>query len=165
MRDAELSRDRSAIELLWLEYLTWGNGELEARHGFRFPVRETVDADLADIAKFEPPDGRILLAVARDAAVGLVCLRRIGPATAELKRMYVLPDHRGAGLGRALLRAAIGAARDAGVARVVLDSPAFMTAAHRLYRSNGFVDIEPYPESEIPDERKKHWVFMELTLA
>jgi hypothetical protein len=39
-----------------------------------------------------------------------------------------------------------------------------MTAAHGLYRSSGFVEIEPYPESEIPDERKPHWVFMERTL-
>jgi hypothetical protein len=36
-----------------------------------------------------------------------------------------------------------------------------MSSAHALYRRHGFVDIEPYPKSEIPDEFKKHWVFME----
>lgn len=46
-----------------------------------------------------------------------------------------------------------------------LDSPDFMTDAHRLYRSAGFEEIPPYPESEIPDEYKRHWVFMERTLA
>ncbi len=40
-----------------------------------------------------------------------------------------------------------------------------MTAAHDLYRSTGFVDIEPYPESEILDEYKTHWVFMERMLT
>jgi hypothetical protein len=40
-----------------------------------------------------------------------------------------------------------------------------MTAAHALYRSRGFAPTVPYPESEIPDEYKAHWVFMELTLA
>jgi hypothetical protein len=36
-----------------------------------------------------------------------------------------------------------------------------MTAAHGLYRANGFADVGPYPESEIPDVYKRHWVFME----
>ncbi len=34
-----------------------------------------------------------------------------------------------------------------------------------LYRSRGFVEIGPYPESESPDEYKPHWVFMERTLT
>jgi hypothetical protein len=34
-----------------------------------------------------------------------------------------------------------------------------------LYRSSGFIDIEPYPESEIPDEYKSHWIFMEKGLT
>jgi hypothetical protein len=45
--------------------------------------------------------------------------------------------------------------------RVCLDSPDFMHAAHRLYRSAGFEDIPPYPESEIPDAYKSYWVFMD----
>jgi hypothetical protein len=36
---------------------------------------------------------------------------------------------------------------------------------HALYRSSGFVDIGPYAESEIPDEYKAYWVFMEKTLV
>jgi hypothetical protein len=59
----------------------------------------------------------------------------------------------------------IEAAWIAGYEHIRLDSPDFMTAAHGLYRSSGFVDIEPYPESEIPDEHKPHWVFMERTLT
>jgi hypothetical protein len=59
----------------------------------------------------------------------------------------------------------IQAARTAGYERIRLDSPDFMTAAHGLYRSTGFAEIEPYPESEIPDEHKPHWVFMERTLS
>jgi len=59
----------------------------------------------------------------------------------------------------------VGAARLAGYERVRLDSSQFMAAAHRLYRSTGFDEIGPYPESEIPDEYKSHWVFMELKLS
>jgi hypothetical protein len=39
-----------------------------------------------------------------------------------------------------------------------------MTPAHSLYRASGFKDIGPYPESEIPDEYKPHWIFMERNL-
>jgi GNAT superfamily N-acetyltransferase len=165
LRDATLPRDLEAVGGLWLDYLTWGNDELESRHGFRLPVREAVEYDLATIAKFLPPDGRLLLAFEDDVAVGTACMRGIGPGTAEIKRMYVQPSYRRAGLGRAMLGELIAAARTAGYRRIRLDSPDFMTAAHGLYRSNGFEEIGPYPESEIPDEYKSHWVFMERKLT
>jgi GNAT superfamily N-acetyltransferase len=165
IRDARVPDDMSAVERLWLDYLSWGNDEMEARHGFRLPVREAVDHDLAVIETFQPPDGRILLAVDGDEAYGIGCLRRIGADTAEIKRMFVEPTRRRAGAGRSLLAGLISAAGDAGYARVRLDSPDFMTAAHALYRSTGFVDIDPYPESEIPDRYKTHWVFMERSLV
>lgn len=164
VRDADLTRDLQTIRSLWLDYLTWGNDELEARHGFRLPVQEAVERDLANIAKFQPPSGRILLAFVENVAVGIACMQRIGPATAEVKRMYVLPSSRREGLGRALLERLIEAARSAGYRSIRLDSPDFMTAAHALYRSSGFVDIESYPESEIPEEYKGYWVFMERML-
>ena len=59
----------------------------------------------------------------------------------------------------------ISAAEAAGYVSVRLDSPLFMTEAHALYRSRGFMDIAPYPESEIPDQYKSHWVFMERRIS
>jgi hypothetical protein len=41
------------------------------------PAREAVDHDLAAIDAFQPPDGRIVLAVDGDGAYGIGCLRRI----------------------------------------------------------------------------------------
>jgi GNAT superfamily N-acetyltransferase len=165
IREADLHRDLDAVGRLWLDYLTWGNDGLESRYGFRLPVQEAVDHDLATIDKFQPPDGRLLLAFEDELAVGIACMRRIGADIAEIKRMYVQPSHRRAGVGRALLDQLIAAARTAGYERIRLDSPDFMTAAHGLYRSEEFVEIGPYPESEIPDEYKPHWVFMERTLS
>jgi GNAT superfamily N-acetyltransferase len=165
VRDAVLPGDLEAVRGLWLDYLTWGNDELEARHGFRLPVQEAVERDVASIAKFQPPEGRLLLAFVEGAPVGTACMRRIAPDTAEIKRMWVNPGHRRGGLGRAMLDRLLAAARAAGYQRVRLDSPDFMTAAHGLYRASGFTDIGPYPESEIPDEYKSHWVFMEKDLA
>jgi GNAT superfamily N-acetyltransferase len=97
--------------------------------------------------------------------VSEACLRRIGPDTGEIKRMYVEPAVRDRGIGGALLDELITAAREAGYRRVRLDSPDFMEAAHRLYRSRGFAEIGAYPESEIPEGYKRHWVFMELPLT
>jgi GNAT superfamily N-acetyltransferase len=165
IREASPPRDLAAVGRLWLEYLTWGNDGLESRYGFRLPVGEAVDRDLESIGKFQPPDGRLLLAFEDDRAIGTACMQRIGPDTVEIKRMYVEPSHRRAGVGRALLGKLIAAAQAERYTRVRLDSPDFMTAAHDLYRSTGFVDIDPYPESEIPDEHKAHWVFMERMLT
>jgi GNAT superfamily N-acetyltransferase len=165
IREANLPRELDAVGRLWLEYLTWGNDELESRYGFRLPVQAAVEHDLATVAKFLPPDGRLLMAFEGEVAVGTACMRRIGPDTAEIKRMYVQPSHRRAGVGRALLDRLVAAARAAGYKRLRLDSPDFMTAAHALYRANAFVEIGPYPESEIPDDYKRHWVFMERMFA
>jgi GNAT superfamily N-acetyltransferase len=165
VREAVLPDDLEAVRSLWLDYLTWGNDELSARYGFRLPIQEAVEHDVATIVKFQPPDGRLLLAFEDSAAVGTACLRRIGANTCEIKRMWVDPSHRRGGLGRAMLDRLVAAAWRAGYQRVRLDSPDFMTAAHGLYRSSGFIDIEPYPESEIPDEYKSHWIFMEKGLT
>src|SRR5712691_12433612 len=165
IREAVLPMDLRSVERLWLAYLTWGDDELESRYGFRLPVREAVEHNVATIAKFQPPYGRLLLSFDDDAAVGIAFMRRIGSRTAEIKRMHVQPSHRRAGMGWVMLDRLIAEARTVGYARIRLDSPDFMTAAHGLYRSSGFVAIGPYPESEIPDEYKPHWVFMERTLT
>jgi GNAT superfamily N-acetyltransferase len=88
-----------------------------------------------------PADYRLFLA-AEDA--GCVALRLLGRETAEMKRLYVRSTHRGRGLGRALAEAAIAAAREAGCARIVLDTLPKMRAAHALYQGLGFRQIPPY---------------------
>ena len=165
IRDALVPGDLPAIERLWLAYLTWGNDEMEARHGFRLPVAEAVAHDLAAIDQFLPPGGSLLLASDSDGAFGIGCLRPIRADTAEIKRMYVEPTHRRVGAGRAILEGLIAGAEQAGYARVLLDSPDFMTAAHALYRVQGFNPIGPYPESEIPEHLRGNWVFMERGLG
>ena len=39
-----------------------------------------------------------------------------------------------------------------------------MTNAQNLYRFAGFIEIEEYPESEIPSELGHLWIFMEKTI-
>ena len=126
IRDAEFPQDLADIRRLWLEYVSWANAELEARYGFVESAVELVDHDLATIDRYVKPNGRLVLLFDAGAAIGTVALRRIDPDVAELKRMYVDPSHRGAGLGRALLTETMATARAAGFRRIRLDSPAFM---------------------------------------
>src|SRR5436190_23538300 len=110
VRDAKVPEDLGAVARLWLAYLTWGNDELEERYGFRLPVDDAVERDLAEVSKFQPPEGRLLLAVDGDEAIGTAAMRHIGPGTAEIKRMFVDPSRRRAGAGRAMLDALIDSA-------------------------------------------------------
>lgn len=93
---------------------------------------------------YTPPRGRLLLALVGGEPVGCVALRPLDARTAELKRLYVRPQARGSGAGRRLTEAAVAAARDAGYARVVLDTVPGMEPAQALYRSLGFADTAPY---------------------
>jgi putative acetyltransferase len=102
--------------------------------------------DLAGLpAPYTPPAGCLLLAWKDGAAIGVVALKPLGRGIAEVKRLYVEPAARGAGIGRRLAERAIAEARAKGYERVRLDThrPS-MRAAIALYGRLGFVEIAPY---------------------
>lgn len=164
IRQARVDEDHTALRGLWGEYLAWVNAELDERYGINFPIEEVLERNLADLSAFAPPAGRLLLAFDSGRPIGIACLHALSDEVGEVKRMYVQPSARGSGVGRQLLTGLLMGAREVGYRRVCLDSARFMNAAHGLYRSNGFVDIEPYKQSEIPPEFWPYWVFMELDL-
>ena len=102
---------------------------------------------------YAPPRGRLLLALDKDQPAGCVALRPLDGTTGEMKRLYVRPVHRGSGLGRDLVQAAIDQARAVGYARLLLDSLPKMQAAIALYRRFGFIEIEPYLAEPTPGAR------------
>ena len=114
--------------------------------------------------KFMPPKGRLLLGYMEAQPMGIACLRALTDSIAEVKRMYVRPQVRNRGVGRAMLNRLLEEARQAGYERIRLDSARFMTEAHKLYRSAGFREIGAYEGSEIPKEFQIHWVCMEREL-
>ncbi len=99
---------------------------------------------------YAPPRGALLLATCDDQPAGCVALRPIDVKSCEMKRLFVKPERRGFGLGRALAEAIISNARRIGYQRMVLDTLESMHAARRLYASLGFTPTEPYGHHPYP---------------
>lgn len=114
---------------------------------------QDVDRELEALpGPYAPPEGTILLAEVGDTPVGVVALQPLDEdGVCEMKRLYVRPAHRGRGIGRALGRAILDAARELGYDVMRLDTVASMTAARRLYRSLGFEERSAYYPNPLDD--------------
>lgn len=77
---------------------------------------------------------------------GIGALKTIDAERGELKSMRVDDRFRGRGVGRALLRHIVSAARERGMTSLWLEtgSPAEFVPAQRLYRSEGFTRCGPF---------------------
>lgn len=90
------------------------------------------------------PDGFIYVAHLNNKPIGCIALRKLEPDISEIKRLYVLPEHRSTGLGRKLVQLAIEESKKIGYTTIKLDSLKTMTAAVKLYKSFGFQETTPY---------------------
>lgn len=122
---------------------------------------QSFDQELAELpGDYAPPDGRLLLALRGGRAAGCVALHKIGDGICEMKRLYLRPELRGSGAGRALAERIIAEARSIGYRTMRLDTVAgTMDAAIALYRRLGFRPIAPYRPNPVPGA-----LYMELTL-
>ncbi len=71
-------------------------------------------------------------------------LRKFDDGISEMKRLFVSPDHRGAGVGVALGEAALRKARRAGYHSIWLETGPLHSEAQALYRRLGFSVRDPY---------------------
>jgi GNAT superfamily N-acetyltransferase len=117
------------------------NAELGARYPEQGATHFRLDED-------EVAEGRgVFLVAYRDGEpVGCGAVRTIGDATAEVKRMYVVPSARAGGLGRRILEALETEARALGATALVLETGARQAAALALYERAGFVRVEAWGE-------------------
>jgi len=113
------------------------------------PDAGSTDADLMDIERSYLGSGGAfdVLIVPDGSIVGCVGLHPVGEGSVELRKMYLLPEHRGGGLGRQLLDHALKAARELGFRRVVLETAAPLRSAIALYESYGFTPLADHPLS------------------
>ena len=143
--------DVAAIRVLFEEYADSLGVNLEYQ-GF--------DEELRNLpGPYAPPSGTLLLARKDNDVIGCVGVRGLDAVTAEMKRLYVRPSGRGAGLGRTLAESAIEFARSSGYERMRLDTLPQMGRAQELYKTLGFVTIDAYRFSPVPGT-----AFLELSL-
>lgn len=122
---------------------------------------QSFDQELAGLpGDYAPPDGRLLLAEFEGQLAGCVALHKLDGKICEMKRLYLRPQFRAKGLGRALAETIIAEARVLGYQRMRLDTvePA-MRDAVAMYRRLGFKEIAPYCQNPIAGA-----MYMELQL-
>ena len=124
---------RSLIEALNAELL--GRYPEEGACHFRLDATEVADGQ-----------GAFLIAFRSGQPVGCGAVRRIETDSGEVKRMYVVPQERGRGVGWAILNAIQAEARALRLSRLLLETGVRQTEAQALYQRAGFSRIEPFGE-------------------
>ena len=111
------------------------------------------EAELKSLpGKYAPPVGELMLACSPAGdALGCVGVRPLEEfAACEMKRLYVRPEARGHGIGRALVVAIIKSAEELGYAEMKLDTLPSMPEAFVLYKRCGFLEIPAYCYNPVP---------------
>jgi GNAT superfamily N-acetyltransferase len=119
------------------------------------------DETVFDPAHFEPPNGSFYVGYRDDEPVLMGGWRfradvsRLGAERAvEVKRMYVVPAARRAGLARLMLAHLEATARTSGADAVLLETGTRQPEALALYESAGYQRVEPFGHyREFPSNR------------
>jgi DNA-binding MarR family transcriptional regulator len=110
-----------------------------------------------DPARTLPHDGAlVLVARLRGEPVGCGVLK---VETGDIKRMWVAPAARRLGVGRRLLGELEALARAQGLSAVRLETNGSLSEAIALYRSSGYVEVEPFND----EPYAHHWFAKRLT--
>jgi drug/metabolite transporter (DMT)-like permease/GNAT superfamily N-acetyltransferase len=108
--------------------------------------------------EYVEPGGTFLVVYDDGRAIACGGIRALPDGTAELKRMYVVPDARGRGVARQLLARLEDEARRLGYHRLRLDTASQLNEAQALYRSSGYREIDDYTGNNAAS----HWFEKQL---
>ena len=97
--------------------------------------------------ELRPPGGIYLVGFEGSDALAGGGVRRLDDEVAEIKRMYVRPAARSRGVARALLHALEKSAVELGYRAARLDTGPRQVHGLALYRSAGYVEVEPYNDN------------------
>jgi GNAT superfamily N-acetyltransferase len=102
------------------------------------------DMPKAGPAELNPPHGVFLVGYVAGRPICCGGIKKLEPGICEFKRMYVTPEARGGGVGRALLAGLEQRARELGFHTARLDTGDQQPVAQRLYESSGYRAIPNY---------------------
>ena len=95
--------------------------------------------DLKDLAKsYGGADDAFLVAEEAERVIGTCGVKADGSKTAILRRLFVLSEHRGKGVGRGLLQAALSFCRKKKFREVIIRTSDAMQRAVHMCRAAGF---------------------------
>lgn len=168
----ETSEQRESARVLLVDYLRWVGDIARSSYGLSFDIEAMARSDIEDRAKFYPPTGRFYLVRHDGRDIGVGCLKRLAQGVGEIQRMYIQPHVRGIGAGRALVQRLLSDAKELGYTKLRLESLRALAPAHTLYRSVGFVEVEPYADNSMDtyqdpatlEAYRRSAIFMELSL-
>ena len=116
-------------------------GALDEYLGALYPPENNY---LLEIEALCAPEVSFYVARVGGMALGCGALRVLDTGSGELKRMYVAPEARGLGLGRAILEAIEARAAQLGLATLKLETGTAQPEALGLYRTAGFRRCEAF---------------------
>lgn len=128
-------------------WLVEQHGVLYAKaEGFDETFGPLVASILEDfIGHHDPERERGWIAEQNGQRLGSIFCVRADETTAKLRLFLLVPESRGKGLGKRLLKTCMGFARDAGYAQMVLWTHESHTAACALYAANGWELVDSKP--------------------
>jgi GNAT superfamily N-acetyltransferase len=125
--------------------------ELNELLNAQYPGRARKPGSVTTPDEMGPPGGVFLVGYEGERAVAVGGVRRLSDGVGEVKRMYVVPDARSRGVGRALLVALEEACRELGYDRVRLDAGPAQKHSKSLFERTGYVEIPKYNSNHVAD--------------
>jgi ribosomal protein S18 acetylase RimI-like enzyme len=162
-----LAGHESALEALLTEYFTLVDRQARDYFGDRVDGLDVDEAVASDLARLEAPalSEPLVVASTPDRLVGTVQAKRLDTANVEMKRLYVRPDTRGEGIGRALVTTFLDEVATEGFETVRLGVAPYHDRARALYTDLGFEFTEQYEGSNAPAAIVEDWGFMQRSLS
>jgi DNA-binding MarR family transcriptional regulator/N-acetylglutamate synthase-like GNAT family acetyltransferase len=105
-------------------------------------IDERFEAGFRERAALPFETGVFVVARLRGEPIGCGALKTADPP--EIKRMWVAPEARGLGVGRRILAELERHAVEHGAAAIRLETNRVLGEAQQLYRSSGYVEVEPF---------------------
>jgi len=130
--------------------------ELDERFDGGFDIAGALATDAPSLRS---PVGQFVVGFDADGRP-VVCggLSALSPEVSEIKRVWVHPDARGAGLGRKIMAVLEDLAKEAGSTQVRLDTNSVLTEAIRMYETSGYRSIDAYNDNPYA----RHWFEKDL---